>query len=47
VGFRQQISFDLLVGGDSIALDHESIGWSDGFHRHGAEADVDGIGEEV
>jgi hypothetical protein len=26
VGFRQQIGFDLLVGGDLVALDHEAGG---------------------
>jgi hypothetical protein len=47
VGFRQQIRVDLLVGGDRVALDDEVSGRSDGFCRYRAEADVDGIGEEV
>jgi hypothetical protein len=47
VGFRQHIGFNKLVGGDCIALNDEEGGWSGGFCRHRAEADVDGIGEEV
>jgi hypothetical protein len=31
VGFRQQICFDLLVGGDHVAFDDEAGGWSGGF----------------
>jgi hypothetical protein len=47
MGLHQQICPDLLVGGDRIALDDEASGWSGRFRRHGAEADVDGIGEDV
>jgi hypothetical protein len=47
VGFRQQIYPDMLVGGDHIAFDDEAYGWSGGFLQHQAEADVDGIGEDV
>jgi hypothetical protein len=47
VGFRQQICSDLLVGGDHIALNDEAGSWSDGFLQHGAEANVDGIGNDV
>jgi hypothetical protein len=47
VGLRQQIGPNLLVGGDRIALDDEASGWSGGFRRHRAKADVDRIGEEV
>jgi hypothetical protein len=36
-----------LIGNDRVALDDEVGGWSGGFRRHGAEADVDGIGEDV
>jgi hypothetical protein len=47
VGFRLQICPDLIVGGDRIALVDETSGWSDGFRRHGAKTDVDGVGEDV
>jgi hypothetical protein len=47
VGFHQHICPDLLVGGDRIALDDEATGWSGGFRRHRAEADVDGVGKDV
>jgi hypothetical protein len=47
VGFRQQICSDLLVGGDSVTLDDEAGGWNGGFRQHRAEADVDGVGEDV
>jgi hypothetical protein len=47
VGFRQQICSDLLVGSDRFSLDDEASGWSGGFCRHRAEADVDRVGEDV
>jgi hypothetical protein len=47
VGFRQQIYPDLLVGSDRVALDDKASSWSGGFRRHRAEADVDGVGENV
>jgi hypothetical protein len=47
VGLLQQICFDLLVGGDRVALNDEAGGWNSGCHRHRAKADVDGVGEKV
>jgi hypothetical protein len=47
VGFRQHIRLDLLAGGGRDALDDEVGGRSYGFRRHRAEADVDGICEEI
>jgi hypothetical protein len=46
-GFLQYIGFDLLVGGDRVAFDDEASGWSGGFRRHRAEADVDEVSEDV
>jgi hypothetical protein len=47
VGLLRQIYFDLLVGGDRVALDDEAGGWSGGCRQHRAKADVDGVGEDV
>jgi hypothetical protein len=47
VGFCQQIGSNLLVGGDYISLDGEASGCSGGFCWHRAEADADGVGEDV
>jgi hypothetical protein len=45
--FHQQICPDLLVEGDRVALDDKAGDWSSGFRRHGTEADVNRIGEDV
>jgi hypothetical protein len=47
VGLSQQIRLDLLEGSGRSVLDDETGDWSGGFHQRGAEANVDGISEEV